>query len=121
MIATIIKELTKNWIGSFTIGIKMSRLRHFTILSRLIPICGFKGTKCQSKLLVICSFKGMASNTKCTVSQMLMQIAIPLVLIHNRPDSGKKTSVLLQIELEELQGLTDHATIRNQYKAVLLR
>jgi hypothetical protein len=48
---------------------------------------------------------------KCTACQMLMQIAIPLVLINNRPDSDKRTLVLLHLELEKLLDLTDHVTI----------
>ena len=86
MMVITIQELTNRWIGSFTTGIKTSRLKHITMQSRLIPICGLTATKCQSKLLVICSYKGMASNMKCTACQMLMQAAKSLVLINNRPD-----------------------------------
>ena len=53
----------------------------------------------------------MVLNTKCTVSQMLMQIAIPLVLMHNLPDLDKRILVLNHLELEKLQDLTDHVTI----------
>jgi hypothetical protein len=119
--ATTEWELTKNWIGSFTTGIKMSRLNHFTMKSELIRICGKTATKWRNKLWVICLNKRMGSNTRFTVSQMLMQRAIPYRLVNKWLDSDKRMWALNPIEKGKLQGLTDYATIRNHSKAVLFR
>lgn len=63
----------------------------------------------------------MDSNTKFTANRMLMQIAIPLLLINNQLDSDKKILVLRPIELGNLPGLIDLAIIRNQNRAILSR
>ena len=81
MMVITIQELTNRWIGSFTTGIKMSRLNNFTMKSELIRICGKTATKWRNKLWVICLNKRMGSNTRFLVSQILMQRAIPYRLV----------------------------------------